>query len=224
MLEYKYISDLINQNFKSHIITNPFIRVEFSGRIATSHLAGGNMVGSHSTIARSLVGRYVAIGCHSFMSRTKTGNYCTFGNRVSIGGLNHDYQLVTSHEVAFRNTSAIYGETVLETDGYSKDHEDNPQYHVEIGSDVWIGDNAVILPGRKIGTGAVIGAGSVVTSNVPDYSIVVGNPGKILKYRFTAEIISKLQSTRWWDMSMSELKGFDFSDIDLFLTQCHNGS
>jgi hypothetical protein len=154
------------------------------------------------------------------MSRSKTGNYCTFGNRVSIGGSNHDYLLVTSHEVAFRNTKTIYGETILNYDGYTQDQDLISQYHVEMGHDVWIGDNAVVLPGRKIGTGAVIGAGTVVTDDVPAYSIVVGNPGKVLKYRFSDDVILRLLSSNWWDKSMSDLKGFDFSDMDAFLKKC----
>lgn len=220
LFKYKYVENLINQNFESLLIASPFIRVEFSGQITNSYLAGGNMVGSYSTIARSLVGRYVAIGCHSFMSRAKTGNYCTFGNRVSIGGLNHDYLQVTSHEVAFRNTAAIYGETIVEKDSYTQGQDQSPQHHVQIGHDVWIGDNAVILHGRKIGTGAVIGAGTVVAADVPAYSIVVGNPGRILKYRFSDDVISRLLSSNWWDKSMGDLKGFDFSDIDAFLKKC----
>lgn len=220
MLEYKYIDNLTNQNFEPYLIDSPFIRIEFAGRITNSYLAGGNMVGSHSTIARSLVGRYVAIGCHSFMSRAKTGNYCTFGNRVSIGGLNHDYRLVTSHEVAFRNTSVIYGETIIDKDAYTQDQDQKPQYHVEMGHDIWIGDNAVVLPGRKIGTGAVIGAGALVTTDVPAYSIIVGNPGRILKYRFPDDVILRLLSSNWWDKTISDLKGFDFSDVNAFLKKC----
>ena len=220
MLEFKYIDNLTNQNFEPYLVDSPFMRIEFAGRITNSYLAGGNMVGSHSTIARSLVGRYVAIGCHSFMSRAKTGNYCTFGNRVSIGGLNHDYRRVTSHEVAFRNTSAIYGETIVDKDAYIQGQDQNPQYHVEMGHDIWIGDNAVVLPGRKIGTGAVIGAGAVVTTDVPAYSIIVGNPGRILKYRFPDDVILRLLSSNWWDKTISDLKGFDFSDMDTFLKKC----
>lgn len=224
MLEYKYIDRLENQNFESHISLNPFIRIDFDGRIVFSHLAGGNKVGSHSTIIRSLVGRYVALGCDSFMSRSKTGNYCTFGSRISIGGSNHPYDLVTSHEVAFRNTAAIYGETIVEQDNYAQGQEANAQYHVEIGHDVWIGDNVVVLPGRKIGTGAVIGAGTVVTSDVPPYSIAVGNPSRVVKHRFSDEIISRLLISNWWDRSIADLRGFDFSDINRFLCQCESAS
>lgn len=219
-LQYKYIENLSNQNFESCITEKPFLRVDHDGWIAYSYLAGGNKVGSHSTIIRSQVGRYVALGCFSFMSRSKTGNYCTFGNRVSIGGSNHSHNLVSSHEIAFRNTKAIYGETIFEDDSFTQNQEDNQFYHVEIGHDVWIGDNVVILPGRKIGTGAVIGAGTVVTSNIPPYSIVVGNPGRIVKYRFPKDVISSLLSSGWWDKTISDLKSYDFSNIESFVEKC----
>ena len=64
---------------------------------------------------------------------------------------------------------------------------------------MWIGLNAIILPGVKVGDGAVIGAGSVVTRDVQDYEIVAGNPIKHIKYRFTPDEIETLKSTRWWD-------------------------
>ena len=57
------------------------------------------------------------------------------------------------------------------------------QRPIKIGNDVWIGQNVIILPGVTVGNGCIIGAGAVVTKNVPDYAIVGGNPAKILKYR-----------------------------------------
>jgi serine acetyltransferase len=68
-----------------------------------------------------------------------------------------------------------------------------------IENDVWIGATATIMSGVKISNGAVIGAGSVVTKDVPPYAIVAGNPAKVVKYRFTEEQIEKLLSIAWWD-------------------------
>lgn len=78
---------------------------------------------------------------------------------------------------------------------------------LEIGNDVWIGQYAVILPScHRIGDGAVIGAGSIVTSDVPDYAMVAGNPARILKYRFGEETVSKLKAIKWWDWDLSFIK------------------
>jgi len=74
-----------------------------------------------------------------------------------------------------------------------------------IGNDVWIGQNAVILPGVLIGDGAIIGANSVVGSNVDPYTIVVGNPAKVLRKRFDDELIDLLLAFKWWDRGIEEI-------------------
>ena len=74
-----------------------------------------------------------------------------------------------------------------------------------IGSDVWIGQNAVILPGVQIGDGAIIGANSVVGSNVAPYAVVVGNPARELRRRFDDELIGLLLRFRWWDKPVDEI-------------------
>ena len=76
-----------------------------------------------------------------------------------------------------------------------------------IGNDVWIGQNAVILPGVKIGDGAIIGANSVVGSDVAPYTIVVGNPAKELRKRFDDELIALMLALKWWDRSIDEIDG-----------------
>jgi virginiamycin A acetyltransferase len=74
-----------------------------------------------------------------------------------------------------------------------------------IGNDVWIGQNATILPGVHIGDGAIIGANSVVASDVEPYSIVVGNPVKLIRYRFDGELTSLLLKFKWWDKPVEEI-------------------
>ena len=74
-----------------------------------------------------------------------------------------------------------------------------------IGNDVWIGQNATILPGVHIGDGAIIGANSVVGSDVEPYTIVVGNPARPLRKRFDDELIDFLLRFRWWDKSIEEI-------------------
>ena len=82
---------------------------------------------------------------------------------------------------------------------------------VIIGNDVWLGTNAVIMSGVKIGDGAVVGAYTVVTKDVPPYTIVAGNPAKQIRKRFSDDVINKLLELKWWDKSESEIN--EISDI-----------
>lgn len=74
-----------------------------------------------------------------------------------------------------------------------------------IGNDVWIGQNATILPGVHIGDGAIIGANSVVGSDVEPYTVAVGNPAKPIRKRFDDELISLLLEWKWWDKPIDEI-------------------
>ncbi len=82
-----------------------------------------------------------------------------------------------------------------------------PRGGTVIGNDVWIGQNAVILPGVHIGDGAIIGANSVVGGNVAPYTIVIGNPARVLRKRFDEELIEILLQFKWWDKSIDEING-----------------
>lgn len=89
---------------------------------------------------------------------------------------------------------------------------------IVIGNDVWIGYDAIIMSGVKIGDGAIIGTRAVVTNDVPPYSIVGGIPAKIIKKRFNDDIISKLLKIKWWDWSyekiQSNIQHIQSGDID----------
>lgn len=91
-----------------------------------------------------------------------------------------------------------------------------------VGNDVWIGQNAVILPGVHIGDGAIIGACSVVGSDVNPYSIVAGNPAKLVRKRFDEELIGLLLDFKWWEKSIEEIDCLipllTCSDLDLVIT------
>ena len=75
-----------------------------------------------------------------------------------------------------------------------------------IGNDVWIGMNATIYSGVDIGDGAVIAGNSVVTKSVPPYAVVAGNPARVVKYRFTPDIIEKLLKYKWWNFPIDTIK------------------
>ena len=77
---------------------------------------------------------------------------------------------------------------------------------LEIGHDAWLGQGAIITPGcKRIGTGAVVGAGAIVTKDVPDFAVVGGNPARIIRYRFSADLQELILTSRWWEKSVDEI-------------------
>ncbi|MDW3224615.1 MAG: CatB-related O-acetyltransferase [Paracoccaceae bacterium] len=94
-----------------------------------------------------------------------------------------------------------------------------------IGHDVWIGADARILPGARIGCGVIIGTGAVVGGDVPDYSVIVGNPGRIVKSRFEPETVARLMAVSWWDWPIETIVAHEASivgaDIDALETVMH---
>ena len=83
-----------------------------------------------------------------------------------------------------------------------------------IGNDVWLGAHSIIRRGVIVGDGAVVGAGAVVTKNVPPYAVVVGSPARVLRYRFPAETIERLQRVKWWNYTADSLLDVRFWNID----------
>lgn len=90
---------------------------------------------------------------------------------------------------------------------------------VVIGNDVWFGKNVIVCNGARIGNGVIAGAGAVITSDVPDYAIVVGVPAKIIRFRFDEEQIKSLNKIQWWNWSDKKIaeRVQDFYDIDAFI-------
>jgi acetyltransferase-like isoleucine patch superfamily enzyme len=125
----------------------------------------------------------------------KVGCFCSISSGVTIflGG-NHRVDWITTYPFS------VFWESAKQIDGHPASKGD-----VIIGHDVWIGANAVILSGVHIGNGAVIGTAAVVTHNVPPYTIVAGNPARIIRTRFKEEEIRMLQSLEWWNWDDEKL-------------------
>lgn len=125
----------------------------------------------------------------------KIGRYCSFSWLMHSFNANHPMNLKSSHAMFYNPALGFVHEDILQ------------RARLEIGNDVWIGCNAIILSSvSSIGDGAVIGAGAVVHQDVPPYAVVVGNPARVVRYRFSAEMIRNLQESRWWDKTPEELR------------------
>lgn len=126
------------------------------------------------------------------------GKFCQIATGVEfvMNGANHQMNAVSTYP--------FY--TLEGWDMQPPKAEDMPlKGDMVIGNDVWIGQNAVILPGVHIGDGAIIGANSVVGSDVQPYTIIVGDPAKVLRKRFDDELTELLLTFKWWDKSIDEI-------------------
>ncbi len=130
-----------------------------------------------------------------FPVNTIIGRYTSLGPGIRIFQANHPFGTIATHPFFFRPEFGVVNRETID------------RGQLIIGHDVWIGANAIICPGCKhIGNGAVIGAGAVVTKNVPDYGIMAGNPAELLKMRFNDFVISKLLNSAWWDLPITKLQ------------------
>lgn len=135
------------------------------------------------------------------------GNYCSIAHNVLfIIGMNHNIDTVTSYPENLIGCEQIKKkQEAIEMPSEYVDTKNHNSYQISIGHDVWIGRGVTIMSGIKIGNGAVIGAQTVVAKDVPPYAVVVGNPGRVIKYRFDKDVIAKLQAIKWWYWPENEI-------------------
>lgn len=164
------------------------------------------MVGSFSKMAYSSMDDLSYIGDYTIVINSVIKKFASISWGVTIGPEEHDYKRVTNH-------SFLYSLKSFELTPYK--HYSPFEKECVIGNDVWIGCNSTILRGVTIGDGAVIGANSLVTKDVPPYAIVVGSPAKIIKYRFEKNIIEMLLKLEWWNIPVSIIK----SNSELFAAE-----
>lgn len=129
----------------------------------------------------------------SLKNKINIWTFCSIASWVWILAFNdHNYNKLTSYTPEY---GTIF---ISKTEDLGKS--------INIWNDVWIGRNAIILPWVNIWNWAVIWAWSIVTKDIPDYAIVWWNPAKIIKYRFSEEIIKKLLASKWWDWEINKIR------------------
>ncbi|MCQ4120964.1 CatB-related O-acetyltransferase [Rhodococcus tibetensis] len=166
-----------------------------------------------SPTLREVLSRHhgLEVGHHSYGSLldpascdrgTTIGNYVSIGPGVRRFGANHPFEKLGLHPY-------LYNPTLGMVDASS----DVDRTSLVIGHDVWIGANTVILaPVTCIGNGAVIGAGSIVTKEVPDFAVVAGNPARIVKYRFDEDTQNFVAKAKPWNMRPDEYVSWVYSN------------
>jgi acetyltransferase-like isoleucine patch superfamily enzyme len=152
------------------------------------------------------------VGVQSYVADATIGRFTMIGSRVSIGGFEHPTSWLSVSPFQWGQSIADYDiddESTLRLKSNLK-----PEHkRTSVGNDVWIGNNVVIKSGVNIGDGVIVGAGSVVTKDIEPYAIFVGNPARLLKYRFDSEIIKELLELEWWNLPYEVLSKLDFKDI-----------
>lgn len=186
-------------------ITCKHVQIGMGSRVMPgSVLHGYNLINHHSTFGGELgYGSY--IGYHSEIVQARFGKFCSVGPYVAFVSNRHPIRtFISSHPSFFAKKGTVDLSFVSQNTDSDQTMEEKIKF--DIGHDVYIGQNSLILGPRKIGNGAVIGAGAVVTKDVPAYAIVVGCPAEIIGYRFEEDICNELNDSEWWNMDDEWLK------------------
>jgi acetyltransferase-like isoleucine patch superfamily enzyme len=153
-----------------------------------------------SKFTNSKLDDYSYIGLFAFVNNTSIGKYCSISMNFKSGLGMHPTKYLSSSPLFYTKKYAL-----KESFGFKKNEDFKEYENIIIGNDVWIGADVLVMDGVKIGNGAIIGSKAVVVKDIPDYAIAVGVPAKVIKYRFSDEVISLLNQLKWWEWSKEKI-------------------
>jgi len=192
-----------------HTVIDPSVRMR------ETQIGAQCEVLAETYIEYSELGDFSYIGEHCCVADAQIGRFTAIANHVRIGAPNHPMDRASQHR--FTYCPEYYDAQAERDNGFFADRRAD---RVIIGNDVWIGHGVIVLPGLKVGDGAVLAAGAVVTKEVPPYTIVGGVPAKMIRARFAADIAAQLQAIAWWNWPleklMANLADFQSSDLRAF--------
>ncbi len=202
-------------NLENEVIGS--VNVAISAKVINSKLKGNVVIGERSFIYKSVLDGKISVGSNTTINGPGTemysidhpivvGNFCSIARGTAVQEHNHNFLKPTTYFIRFRVFKDRYGSDAVSAGG------------ITIGNDVWIGTQCTILTGVTIGDGAIVAANSVVTSDVPPYAIVGGTPARVLKYRFSQELIDKMLLLKWWDWDIKKIernKEFFYDDLSV---------
>lgn len=158
-------------------------------------------IGARTVFAESTLGDYSYVVNDSNVIYTTIGKFCSIAAMTRINPGNHPMDRASQSHFTYRASA------------YFEDAQDDAAFFdwrrahaVTIGHDVWIGHGAIVLAGRSVGTGAVVAGGAIVTKDVAPYTIVAGNPARVIRRRFPEAVAARLMALAWWDWSHETLR------------------
>jgi len=175
--------------------------IDSTAEVANCRLGRYTEIGARTSFVESSLGDYSYIVNDGDVIYSEIGKFCSIAAHVRINPGNHPMERASQSHFTYRASRYWPGAAEDEREFFAW----RKSFPVRIGHDVWIGHGAIILPGRSIGTGSVVAAGSIVTKDVPNYTIVAGNPARPLRRRFPVEIEAGLMAIAWWDWGHDEL-------------------
>lgn len=188
-------------------------RLNPGARIVQSRVNGPVYMNRHSQVGPDArIGKYFGMNEHCFVARATVGAYVAIGARSSINPFNHPIDWLSTNEFQYHPRSFDWVPEYV--DFRRLERTPDMFEHVTIGNDVWTGHHVNVMPGVNVGDGAVIGAGSVVTGDVPPYAVVAGAPATVKRMRFSEKIVERMLRVKWWDLDLSDLSGLPFRDVE----------
>src|ERR1700676_2446648 len=175
--------------------------VDPSAKLRDARLGAYCEVGARTILHEVTLGDYSYVVNVAQITYTTIGRFCSIAAMTRINPGNHPMHRASQAHFTYRASAYFPGES-----DEAEFFEWRRRHHVHIGHDVWIGHGAIVLPGRGIGTGAVVAAGAIVTKDVPAYTIVAGNPARMIKRRFPEAITNRLAGLAWWDWEHDTLR------------------
>jgi phosphonate metabolism protein (transferase hexapeptide repeat family) len=175
--------------------------IDPTAQVTACALGAYTEVGARTTLLEVALADYSYVVNDSDIAYTRIGKFCSIAAMTRINPGNHPMWRASQSHFTYRASRYFPGEADdAEFFAWRRAHQ------VAIGHDVWIGHGAIVLPGRAIGDGAVVAAGAVVTKDVPAYTIVAGNPARLIRDRFAPAIAERLQALAWWDWPHERLR------------------